>query len=109
MGELGLMGIPIPEEYGGTGMDYTSYIIAINEISKASAGVGVILSVHTSVGTNPILKFGSEEQKKKYIPKLASGEYIGAFALTEPGAGSDAANIKTKARLEGRRLYFKWV
>ncbi|MCM3741453.1 acyl-CoA dehydrogenase [Oceanobacillus luteolus] len=101
MGELGLMGIPIPEEYGGTGMDYTSYIIAINEISKASAGVGVILSVHTSVGTNPILKFGSEEQKKKYIPKLASGEYIGAFALTEPGAGSDAANIKTKARLEG--------
>lgn len=101
MGELGIMGIPIPEEYGGSSMDFTSYIIAIHEISKVSAGVGVILSVHTSVGTNPILMFGTEEQKKKYIPKLASGEFIGAFALTEPGAGSDAANIKMTAKLEG--------
>lgn len=86
MGEYGLMGIPISEEYGGSGMDFTSYILAIHEISKVSATVGVILSVHTSVGTNPILYFGTEEQKKKYIPKLASGEYIGAFALTEPSA-----------------------
>lgn len=101
MGELGLMGIPIPEKYGGSGMDFTSYIIAINEISKVSAGIGVILSVHTSVGTNPILKFGTEQQKEKYIPKLASGEYVGAFALTEPGAGSDAANIKTTAKRDG--------
>lgn len=100
MGELGLMGIPIPEEYGGSGMDFTSYIIAIHEISKVSAAVGVILSVHTSVGTNPILRFGTEEQKKKYIPKLASGKYVGAFALTEPGAGSDAANVKTTAKLK---------
>lgn len=97
MGELGLMGIPIPEKYGGSGMDFISYIIAIHEISKVSATVGVILSVHTSVGTNPILYFGTEEQKQRYLPKLATGQYLGAFALTEPHAGSDAANIKTRA------------
>ncbi|MCM3489724.1 acyl-CoA dehydrogenase [Alkalihalophilus marmarensis] len=101
MGELGLMGIPIPEEYGGAGMDFTSYIIAINELSKVSATVGVILSVHTSVGTNPILYFGTEEQKQKYVPKLASGEYLGAFGLTEPGAGSDAGSLKTTAKKVG--------
>ncbi len=101
MGELGLMGIPIPEQYGGAEMDFTSYIIAINEISKVSATVGVILSVHTSVGTNPILYFGSEEQKQKYIPKLASGEYLGAFCLTEPSAGSDAGSLKSKAIKDG--------
>src|SRR5690606_35749616 len=82
MGDLGLMGITVPEKYGGAGMDFTSYIIAINELSKVSAVMGVILSVHTSVGTNPILYFGNEEQKQKYIPKLASGEYLGAFCLT---------------------------
>jgi alkylation response protein AidB-like acyl-CoA dehydrogenase len=101
MAELGLMGITIPEEYGGAGMDFTSYIIAIHEISKISATVGVILSVHTSVGTNPILYFGTEEQKRKYVPKLASGEYLGAFCLTEPGAGSDAKSLKTKAVRQG--------
>lgn len=101
MSELGLMGIPIPEEYGGSEMDFTSYIIAIHELSRVSATVGVILSVHTSVGTNPILYFGNEEQKKKYVPKLAAGEYIGAFALTEPGAGSDAASLKTRAVKDG--------
>ncbi|NSL53001.1 acyl-CoA dehydrogenase [Calidifontibacillus erzurumensis] len=101
MAELGLMGIVIPEEYGGAGMDYTSYIIAINELSRVSATVGVILSVHTSVCTNPILFFGTEEQKKKYVTKLASGEYLGAFALTEPNAGSDAASLKTRAVKDG--------
>ncbi|WP_280770484.1 acyl-CoA dehydrogenase [Salipaludibacillus daqingensis] len=101
MGELGLMGIPIPEKYGGSEMDYTSYILAIQEISRVSAAVGVILSVHTSVGTNPILYFGTEEQKQKYIPKLASGEYLGAFALSEPSAGSDAASMRTTAKLDG--------
>jgi alkylation response protein AidB-like acyl-CoA dehydrogenase len=101
MGELGLMGIPIPEKYGGSEMDYTSYILAIQEISRVSAAVGVILSVHTSVGTNPILYFGTEEQKQKYIPKLASGEYLGAFALSEPSAGSDAAGMRTTAKLDG--------
>ena len=97
MGELGLMGIPIPAKYGGAEMDFISYISAINELSKVSATIGVILAVHTSVGTNPILYFGTEEQKQKYIPKLAAGEYLGAFALTEPGAGSDAGSLKSKA------------
>lgn len=101
MGELGLMGIPIPESYGGSGMDLTSYIIAINEISKVSATVGVILSVHTTLGTNPILHFGTDEQKAYYIPKLASGNWLGAFALTEPQAGSDAASLKLRAVKQG--------
>ncbi|MGR3766169.1 acyl-CoA dehydrogenase [Rossellomorea sp. NS-SX7] len=101
MAELGLMGITIPEKYGGSEMDFTSYIIAIHELSKVSATIGVILSVHTSVGTNPILYFGNEEQKQKYIPKLASGEYLGAFCLTEPSAGSDAKSLKTKAEKRG--------
>jgi acyl-CoA dehydrogenase len=101
MGELGLMGIPVPEKYGGAEMDFTSYIIAINELSRVSATVGVILSVHTSVGTNPILYFGTEEQKQKYVPKLASGEFLGAFCLTEPSAGSDAASLKSRAVRDG--------
>ncbi|TCN24028.1 acyl-CoA dehydrogenase [Mesobacillus foraminis] len=101
MGELGLMGIPIPEKYGGAGMDFTSYIMAIHELSKVSAAVGVILSVHTSVGTNPILYFGTEQQKQKYIPRLASGECLGAFCLTEPSSGSDAASLKTKGVKQG--------
>ncbi|MFZ0444219.1 MAG: acyl-CoA dehydrogenase [Bacillus sp. (in: firmicutes)] len=101
MASLGLMGIPVPEKYGGAGMDYISYIIAIHELSKVSASVGVILSVHTSVGTNPILFFGTEEQKEAYVPKLAKGQYLGAFCLTESEAGSDAGNIKTKAIQNG--------
>lgn len=101
MGELGLMGITAPAEYGGAEMDFTSYIIAIHELSKVSAVMGVILSVHTSVGTNPILYFGNDAQKKKYIPKLASGEYLGAFCLTEPSAGSDAGSLKTRAVRDG--------
>ncbi|WP_077215095.1 acyl-CoA dehydrogenase [Bacillus dakarensis] len=101
MGELGLMGIPVPAAYGGSEMDFTSYIIAIHELSRVSATVGVILSVHTSVGTNPILYYGNEEQKQKYVPKLAAGEYLGAFCLTEPSAGSDAASLKTRAVLDG--------
>ncbi|MGG1675777.1 acyl-CoA dehydrogenase [Neobacillus sp. NRS-1170] len=101
MGELGLMGIPVPETYGGAEMDFTSYIIAINELSKVSATIGVILSVHTSVGTNPILYFGTEEQKQKYLPKMASGEYLGAFCLTEASSGSDAASLKSRAVRSG--------
>lgn len=101
MGELGLMGTTAPESLGGSEMDFTSYIIAINELSKVSAVIGVILSVHTSVGTNPILYFGNEVQKKKYVPKLASGEYLGAFCLTEPNAGSDAGSLKTRAVKDG--------
>lgn len=101
MGELGLMGITAPENYGGADMDFTSYIIAIHELSKVSAVMGVILSVHASVGTNPILYFGNDDQKKKYVPKLASGEFIGAFCLTEPSAGSDAGSLKTRAVKDG--------
>ncbi|GIO01471.1 acyl-CoA dehydrogenase [Brevibacillus laterosporus] len=101
MAQLGLMGIPIPEEWGGSDSDFISYVITINEISKISATIGVIISVHSSVGTTPILYYGNEEQKKKYVPKLASGEYLGAFALTEPQAGSDAARIRTSAIRQG--------
>jgi acyl-CoA dehydrogenase len=101
MGELGLMGIPVPEKYGGAEMDFTSYIIAIHELSRVSATVGVILSVHTSVCTNPILYFGTEAQKQNYVPKLASGEYLGAFCLTEANAGSDASSLKSRAVKNG--------
>lgn len=101
MGQLGLMGIPVPEEYGGAEMDFISYIIAIHEISVVSPTLGVILSVHTSVGTSPIVYFGNDEQKQKYVPKLASGEYLGAFCLTEPSAGSDAGSLKSKAVRDG--------
>ncbi|MED1202891.1 acyl-CoA dehydrogenase [Heyndrickxia acidicola] len=101
MADLGLMGMMVPEQYGGSEMDFTSYVIVINEISKVSATVGVILSVHTSVGTNPILYFGTEEQKKKYLPQLAAGNFLGAFALTEPSAGSDAGSLKTRALKRG--------
>jgi acyl-CoA dehydrogenase len=101
MGELGLMGIPVPEKYGGAEMDFVSYIIAINELSRVSATVGVILSVHTSVGTNPILYFGNEEQKQRFLPKLAAGEYLAAFCLTEAGSGSDAKSMKSRALRNG--------
>lgn len=97
MGELGLMGIPISSEESGAGMDFTSYVLAIHELSKESAALGVILSVHTSVGTKPIVDFGTKKQIKKYVPKLTTGKYLGAFALTEPSAGSDAASLKTTA------------
>jgi len=101
MGELGLMGLPIPEEWGGVGADFVSYITAIEEISYASAAVGVILAVHTSVGSFPILYFGTEEQKQKYLRKLATGEFLGAFALTESNAGSDASALQTRAARDG--------
>lgn len=103
MGELGLMGIPVPEEWGGAGADFVSYILALEEIAKVSAATGVILAVHTSVGTFPILRYGTEEQKQKYVSRLAQGEYLGAFALTEPHAGSDASAIRTRAVRKGDR------
>jgi alkylation response protein AidB-like acyl-CoA dehydrogenase len=101
MGAQGFMGIPIPEEYGGAGADFLTYILCVEEISRACASTGVILSVHTSVGTFPVLYYGTEEQKQKYVPKLATGEYLGAFALTEPGAGSDASALRTLAKKAG--------
>src|SRR5699024_338644 len=101
MGELVLMGIPSTEEYGGSGMDFISYIIGIHVISKVSPSLGVILSVQTSVGNNPIVDFETEQQKSIYLPKLSSGKYLGAFALTEPQAGSDAASIRLRVQDEG--------
>ena len=101
MAELGLAGIPFPEEYGGIGSDYLAYAIAVEELSRVDASVGVTLSAHTSLGSWPIYKFGTEEQKQKYLVPLAQGEKIGAFGLTEPSAGSDAGGTKTTARLEG--------
>lgn len=101
MGTLGFMGIPVPKRYGGSDLDYTSYIITIHEISKVSATVGVILSVHTSLVTMPILQYGTEEQKEKFLPDLASGTSLGAFALTEPQAGSDVSNLQLRAEKLG--------
>ena len=101
MADLGLMGIPIPEEYGGVGLDNLCYALVVEEISKACAATGAIMSIHTSAGILPILIFGTEKQKKKYVPDLAEGAKIGAFALTEANAGSDAGAIKTTATLDG--------
>ncbi len=101
MAELGLMGMPFPEEVGGAGTSMLSYVMAIEEIAKACPATAVILAVHTSVGTMPIYLYGSPEQKRKYLEKLCRGEYLGAFALTEPAAGSDATKIRTSARDQG--------
>ena len=101
MGNLGLMGIPVPEQYGGAGMDSVAYAAAIMELAKADASVAITVAAHTSLGTMPIVLSGSEEQKKEYVPKLASGKMLGAFGLTEPDAGSDAGATKTTAEKNG--------
>jgi len=101
MGEIGLMGIPVPEELGGAGMGCMEYVLAVEEISKACASTGVTVSVHTSLCCQPIVDFGTDAQKEKYLPDLASGTKLGAFALTEPAAGSDAAMQKTTAADKG--------
>jgi len=101
MAELGLMGIPIPEKYGGAGMDTVAYAAAVMELAKVDASVAITMAAHTSLGSMPIVIAGTEEQKQKYLPKLASGKVIGAFGLTEPGAGSDAGSTKTTAELDG--------
>ena len=97
LAELGFMGVCIPEEYGGAGADFLSYILVLEELSRADAGVGVTVAVHTSAVTLPILGFGGDEQRSRFIPPLARGEAIGAFALTEPEAGSDAGALRTAA------------
>jgi alkylation response protein AidB-like acyl-CoA dehydrogenase len=101
LAELGLMGVCIPEEYGGAGADFVSYILVLEELSRADAGVGVTVAVHTSAVTLPILGFGSDEQRSRFVPPLARGETLGAFALTEPEAGSDAGSLRTAAREDG--------
>ncbi|MGE5445477.1 MAG: acyl-CoA dehydrogenase [Ignavibacteriales bacterium] len=102
MGELGFMGIFIPDEYGGSGMDTLSYVLALEEICKACASTGVIMSVNNSLVCDPIYEFGTEEQKKKYLPLLAKGEKLGCFSLSEPAAGSDAGSIRTTAVRDGK-------
>lgn len=104
-GELGLMGIAYPEQYGGAGMDYVSYFLAVEEISRWCASTGVIISAHSSLVCDPIYRFGTEEQKMKYLPDLLSGKKIGSFSLTESGAGSDSGATKTTAKFENG----KWI
>ncbi|KAA0008044.1 MAG: acyl-CoA dehydrogenase [Thermoplasmata archaeon] len=101
MGKLGLMGMTVPKEYGGAGIDRLSYMLALEEISKASGSVGITVEAHNSLGIGHIYEKGTEEQRRKYLPRLTSGEAIAAWALTEPNAGSDAASIQTTAVLEG--------
>ena len=101
MGKYGFMGIPVPKEYGGQGCDPLTYVMCVEELSKVCATTGVIVSAHTSLCIDPIMTFGTEEQKKKYVVPLAKGEKIGAFGLTEPGAGTDAQGCQTKAVLDG--------
>jgi short/branched chain acyl-CoA dehydrogenase len=99
MAELGLMGIPIPEEYGGAGSDTVSYAIAVEELTRIDSSVAITVAAHTSLGTMPIYLYGSEEQKQEWLPRLASGEALAAFGLTEPNAGSDAGATRTRADL----------
>jgi short/branched chain acyl-CoA dehydrogenase len=99
LAELGLMGLPVPEEYGGAGGDTISYAIAIEELARIDSSVAITVAAHTSLGTMPILMFGTEEQKREWLPRLASGQGLAAFGLTEPDAGSDAAATRTHAEL----------
>jgi alkylation response protein AidB-like acyl-CoA dehydrogenase len=101
LAELGLMGACIPEEYGGAGTDFLSYVLVLEELSRADAGVGVTVAVHTSAVTLPLLTFGTDEQRSRFAPPLARGEHLGAFALTEPEAGSDAGSLRTRAEPDG--------
>lgn len=101
LGELGLMGVLVPQEYGGSGFGYHEYVTAIEELAKIDGSIGLSMAAHNSLCTGHILQFGNEEQKQKYLPKLASGEWIGAWGLTEPNTGSDAGNMKTVAVQDG--------
>jgi alkylation response protein AidB-like acyl-CoA dehydrogenase len=100
LGALGLMGIPFPEEYGGAGADTLAYALAVEELARVDSAVAITMCAHISLGTQPIYMFGTEAQKREWLPQLCSGKRLGAFGLTEPDAGSDAANTKTRARLE---------
>ncbi len=101
MAELGLMGIPVPEEWGGGGLGATAYAVAVEEISRGCASVGVCLSAHTSLACDPLAKYGNDEQKRKFLTPLATGEKLGALAMTEPGAGSDLGSVKLAAQKDG--------
>jgi alkylation response protein AidB-like acyl-CoA dehydrogenase len=101
MGELGFLGMLVPEEWGGSDLGMVAYALALEEIAAGDGACSTIVSVHSSVGCAPILRFGTEDQKRRFLPKMASGDWIGGFALTEPQAGSDASALKTRARLDG--------
>ncbi len=112
MGEMGLLGIPVPKEYGGQGLDYLSYILVVEEMAKYDASHAITISAHTTLGSGPILQFGTEEQKQRYLPYLASGQVLGGFGLTEPGAGSDSGGTRTRAvkvdggyRISGSKIF----
>src|SRR6185503_8269941 len=99
LGDLGLMGIPLPEEYGGGGADTLSYAMAIEELGRVDSSIAITVAAHTSLGTSPIHLWGTDEQKSQWLPELCSGRKLAAFGLTEPEAGSDAGNTRTTARL----------
>jgi len=101
MAEMGLMGLSIPEAYGGAGQSYILFALVIEELCAACASTGLVPDVNISLGAEPIIMFGTEEQKQKWLPGMASGKKLGALAMTEPGAGSDAAGIKTRAERDG--------
>lgn len=112
MAEMGLLGVPIPEEYGGMGRDYTSYILVVEELAKVDASHAITISAHTTLGSGPILEFGTEEQRRRFLPWLAKGEVLGGFGLTEPGAGSDSGGTRTRGvrdgagyRLNGSKIF----
>src|SRR3712207_4186734 len=114
LGELGFMGVCVPEELGGAGMDFLSYILVLEELSRGDAGVGVTVAVHTSAATLPIVHWGTDEQREELVPPLARGERLGAFALSEAEAGSDARSIRTRAdpdgdgwRITGRKQWIR--
>src|SRR5436853_4695611 len=101
LADLNLMGIPVPQEYGGGGGDSLAYALAVEELTRVDSSVAITVCAHTSLGTQPIYLFGSEEQKLEWMPRLCAGEILGAFGLTEPEAGSDAGNTRTRAQLDG--------
>ncbi len=112
MADMGLLGVPIPQEYGGMGLDYMSYVLVVEELAKYDATHAITVSAHTTLGTSPILNFGSSEQKERYLPLLAGGKVLGGFGLTEPGAGSDSGGTRTRAirenggyRLNGAKIF----
>jgi alkylation response protein AidB-like acyl-CoA dehydrogenase len=112
MGEMGLLGVPVPKELGGMGLDYLSYILVVEELAKYDASHAITVSAHTTLGTSPILTFGTAEQKERYVPPLASGKVLGGFGLTEPEAGSDSGGTRTRAvrenggyRLNGSKIF----
>ena len=112
MGEMGLLGVPVPEELGGMGLDYLSYILVVEELAKYDASHAITVSAHTTLGTSPILTFGTTEQKERFVPPLASGKVLGGFGLTEPDAGSDSGGTRTRAvrengayRLNGSKIF----